>query len=141
MDLMNRVFKEFLDIFMIVFIDDILIYSNTEAEYEKHLQKVLETLRANKLYAKFSKRELWLKQVSFQGRVVSKECVSMDPSMIKAVTSWALLITISEVHSFLGLAGYYRRFVKDFSRIAAPLTQLTWKGVAFVWNEASKNSF
>ncbi|KAL0540349.1 hypothetical protein IC582_024586 [Cucumis melo] len=87
MDLMNRVFKDFLDTFVIVFIDDILIYSKTEAGHEKHLHQVLETLRANKLYAKFSKCEFWLK-VTFLGHVVSSEGVSVDPAKIEAVTSW-----------------------------------------------------
>ncbi|KAL4030410.1 hypothetical protein IC575_008647 [Cucumis melo] len=108
MDLMNRVFREFLDTFVIVFIDDILIYSKTEAEHEEHLRMVLETLRANKLYAKFSKCEFWLKQVSFLGHVVSKAGVSVDPAKIEAVTSWPRPSTVSEVRSFLGLAGYYR---------------------------------
>ncbi|KAL0561489.1 hypothetical protein IC582_001917 [Cucumis melo] len=88
MDLMNRVFREFLDTFFIVFIDDILIYSKIEAEHEEHLRLVLETLRANKLYAKFSKYEFWLKQVSFQSHVVSKVGVSVDPAKIEAATSW-----------------------------------------------------
>ncbi|KAL4028418.1 hypothetical protein IC575_011615 [Cucumis melo] len=88
MDLMNRVFREFLDTFVIVFIDDILIYSKTEAEHEEHLRIVLQTLRDNKLYAKFSKCEFWLKQVSFLGHVVSKAGVSVDPAKIEAVTGW-----------------------------------------------------
>ncbi|KAL0560627.1 hypothetical protein IC582_001036 [Cucumis melo] len=122
MDLMNNVFKDFLDMFVIVFIDDILIYSKTEAEHEEHLRQVLETLRANKLYAKFSKCEFWLKKVTFLGHVVSSEGVSVDPTKIESVTTWPRPSTVSEVRSFLGLAGYYRRFVKDFSRIAIPLT-------------------
>ncbi|KAL0537580.1 hypothetical protein IC582_026561 [Cucumis melo] len=122
MDLMNRVFREFLDTFVIVFIDDILIYSKTEAEHEKHLRMVLQTLRDNKLYAKFSKCEFWLKQ-------------------IEAVTGWTRPSTVSEVRSFLGLAGYYRRFVENFSRIATPLTQLTRKGAPFVWSKACEDSF
>ncbi|KAA0047905.1 retrotransposon protein, putative, Ty3-gypsy subclass [Cucumis melo var. makuwa] len=117
MDLMNRVFREFLDTFVIVFIDDILIYSKTEAEHEGHLRMVLETLRANKLYAKFSK------------------------SKIEAVTSWPRPSTVSEVRSFLGLAGYYRRFVENFSRKATPLTHLTRKGTPFVWSNACEDSF
>ncbi|KAA0048696.1 reverse transcriptase [Cucumis melo var. makuwa] len=141
MDLMNRVFREFLDTFVIVFIDDILIYSKTEAEHEKHLRMVLQTLRANKLYAKFSKCEFWLKQVSFIGHVVSKAGVSVDPTKIEAVTSWPRPSTVSEVRSFLGLAGYYRRFVENFSRIATPLTQLTRKGTPFVWSKACEDSF
>ncbi|KAL0536700.1 hypothetical protein IC582_025660 [Cucumis melo] len=141
MDLMNRVFREFLDTFVIVFIDDILIYSKTEAEHEEHLRMVLQTLRDNKLYAKFSKCEFWLQQVSFLGHVVSKAGVSVDPAKIEAVTGWTRPSTVSEVRSFLGLAGYYRRFVENFSRIATPLTQLTRKGVPFVWSKACEDSF
>ncbi|KAL0551646.1 hypothetical protein IC582_010735 [Cucumis melo] len=140
-DLMNRVFREFLNTFVIVFIDDIMIYSKTEAEHEEHLRMVLQTLRDNKLYAKFSKCEFWLKQVSFLGHVVSKAGVSVDPAKIEAVTSWTRPSTVSEVRSFLGLAGYYRRFVENFSRIATPLTQLTRKGAPFVWSKACEDSF
>ncbi|KAL0549065.1 hypothetical protein IC582_013545 [Cucumis melo] len=128
MDLINRVFREFLDTFVIVFIDDILIYSKTEAEHEEHLRMVLETLRANKLYAKFSKCEFRLKQVSFLGHVVSKAGVSVDPAKIEAVTSWPQPSTVSEVCSFLSLA-------------ATPLTQLTRKGAPFVWSKACEDSF
>ncbi|KAA0059961.1 pol protein [Cucumis melo var. makuwa] len=141
MDLVNRVFKDFLDSFVIIFIDDILIYSKTKAEHEEHLRQVLETLRANRLYAKFSKCEFWLKKVSFLGHVVSSEGVSVDPAKIEAVTNWPRPSTVSEIRSFLGLAGYYRRFVEDFSRIANPLTQLTRKGTPFVWSPACESSF
>ncbi|KAL4013401.1 hypothetical protein IC575_025570 [Cucumis melo] len=141
MDLMNRVFKDFLDSFVIVFIDDILIYSKIEAEHEEHLHQVLETLRANRLYAKFSKCEFWLKKVSFLGHVVSSEGVSVDLANIEAVTNWPRPSTVSEIRSFLGLAGYYRRFVEDFSRIANPLIQLTKKGTPFVWSPACESSF
>ncbi|KAL4013983.1 hypothetical protein IC575_026168 [Cucumis melo] len=135
------VFWEFLDTFVIVFIDDILIYSKTEAEHEEHLRIVLHTLRDNKLYAKFSKCEFWLKQVSFLGHVVSKAGVSVDLAKIEAVTGWTRPSTVSEVRSLLGLAGYYRRFVENFSRIATPLTQLTRKGAPFVWRKACEDSF
>ncbi|TYK21249.1 ty3-gypsy retrotransposon protein [Cucumis melo var. makuwa] len=141
MDLMNRVFKDFLDSFVIVFIDDIFIYSQTEAEHEEHLHQVLETLRANRLYAKFSKYEFLLKKVSFLGHVVSSEGVSVDPAKIEAVSNWPRPSTVSEIRSFLGLASYYRRFVEDFLRIASPLTQLTRKGTPFVWSPACKSSF
>ncbi|KAL0534044.1 hypothetical protein IC582_028321 [Cucumis melo] len=127
MDLMNRVFKDFLDSFVIVFIDDILIYSKTEAEHEEHLHQVLDTLRSNK--------------VSFLGHVVSSEGVSVDPAKIETVTSWPRSSTVSEIRSFLGLAGYYRRFVEDFYHIASPLTQLTRKGTPFVWSPACESSF
>ncbi|KAL0544274.1 hypothetical protein IC582_019387 [Cucumis melo] len=102
---------------------------------------VLETLRANKLYSKFSKCEFWLKKVTFLGHVVSREGVSVDPAKIEAVTSWPRPSTVSEVRSFLGLTGYYRRFVEDFYRIASPLTQLTRKGTPFVWSPAHESSF
>ncbi|TYK05232.1 pol protein [Cucumis melo var. makuwa] len=137
----HQVFKDFLDSFVIVFIDKILIYSKTEAEHEEHLHQVLETLRANRLYAKFSKCEFWLKKVSFLGHVVSSEGVSVDPAKIEVVTNWPRLSTVSEICSFLGLAGYYRRFVEDFSRIASPLSQLTRKGTPFVWSPACESSF
>ncbi|KAL4011098.1 hypothetical protein IC575_028145 [Cucumis melo] len=141
MDLMNRVFKDLLDSFVIVFIDDILVYSKTEAEHEEHLHQVLETLQTNKLYAKFSKCEFWLKKVFFLGHVVSSEGVSVDPAKNEAVTNWPRPSTISEICSFLGLAGYYRRFMEDFSCIASPLTQLTRKGTPFVWSPACESSF
>ncbi|KAL4021527.1 hypothetical protein IC575_020329 [Cucumis melo] len=102
---------------------------------------VLETLRANKLYAKFSKCEFWLRKVTFLGHVVSSEGVSVDPAKIEAVTNWPRPSTVSEIRSFLGLAGYYRRFVENFSRIASPLTQLTRKGTPFVWSPACESSF
>ncbi|KAA0036120.1 ty3-gypsy retrotransposon protein [Cucumis melo var. makuwa] len=103
MDLMNRVFKDFLETFVIVFIGDILVYSKTEVEHEDHLHQVLGTLRANKLYAKFSKCEFWLKKVSFLGHVVSSEGVSVDPAKIEVV-SWPRPSTVSEIRGFLGLA-------------------------------------
>ncbi|KAL0544742.1 hypothetical protein IC582_019865 [Cucumis melo] len=127
MDLMNIVFKDFIDTFVIIFIDDILVHSKTEAEHEEHLRMVLKTLRTNKLYAKFSKCEFWLKHVSFLGHVVSKDGVSMDPAKIEVVTSWPRPSTVSEVRSFLDLTSYYRWFVEDFFRIATPLAQLTRK--------------
>ncbi|KAL0543839.1 hypothetical protein IC582_018944 [Cucumis melo] len=104
-------------------------------------QSVLETFRANKLYAKFSKCEFWLKKVTFLNHVVSSGRVSVDPAKIEAVTSWPRPSTVSEIRSFLGLVGYYRRFVEDFSRIANPLTQLTRKGTPFVWSPACESSF
>ncbi|KAA0036674.1 pol protein [Cucumis melo var. makuwa] len=111
------------------------------AEHEEHLHQVLETLRASKLYAKFSKCEFWLKKVTFLGHVVSSEGVSVNPAKIEAVTNWPRPSTVSEIRSFLGLAGYYRRFVEDFSRIASPLTQLTRKGTPFVWSPACASRF
>ena len=141
MDLMNRVFKKYLDEFVIVFIDDILIYSKTEKEHAEHLRIALEILRKEKLYAKFSKCEFWLREVQFLGHVVSHEGIKVDPAKIEAVTKWEKPRTPTEVRSFLGLAGYYRRFVQDFSKIATPLTKLTRKSEKFVWNEKCEESF
>ncbi|GJX83026.1 putative reverse transcriptase domain-containing protein [Tanacetum coccineum] len=129
MDLMNRIFHEYLDKFVIVFIDDILVYSKSEEEHEQHLRIVLEILRQKKLYAKFSKCEFWLQQVAFLGHIVSADGIIMDPSKVEAITKWPRPTTVTEVRSFLGLAGYYRRFVEGFSRLALPLTQLMRKRV------------
>ncbi|PKU61001.1 putative mitochondrial protein [Dendrobium catenatum] len=132
MDLMNRVFKDYLDQFVIIFIDDILVYSAFEEDHARHLSIVLDTLRQHQLYAKFSKCEFWLKSISFLGHVVSSEGISVDPQKIQAVADWPRPTTVFEVHSFLGMAGYYRKFVKQFSQISMPLMRLTQKSVAFV---------
>ena len=141
MDLMNRVFKKYLDKFVIVFIDDILIYSKTREEHEEHLRITLETLRKEKLYAKFSKCEFWMEQVQFLGHIVSREGISVDPAKVEVVLNWERPRTPTEVRSFLGLAGYYKRFVKDFSKIATPLTKLTRKEEKFEWTPKCEESF
>jgi hypothetical protein len=114
MYLMNKVFMEYLDWFAVVFIGDILVFSKTMEEHEEHLRLVLEKLRSNQLYAKFSKCEFWLTEVAFLGHVISARGVSLDPGKVKDVLNWMTPTTISEIQSFLGLAGYYRRFIKDF---------------------------
>ncbi|XP_015075331.1 uncharacterized protein LOC107019315 [Solanum pennellii] len=135
MDLMNGVFSPYLDSFVIVFIDDILIYSRTKEEHEHHLRIVLGILKEKKLYAKFSKCEFWLSSVSFLGHVVSKEGIMVDPKKIEAIRGWVRPTLVTEIRSFLGLAGYYRRFVEGFSSIASRLTTLTQKEVTFQWSE------
>ncbi|KAG8474874.1 hypothetical protein CXB51_031596 [Gossypium anomalum] len=141
MDLMNRVFQPFLDRFVVIFIDDILIYSETEAKHDEHLHIVLQVLREKELYAKFSKCEFWLREVTFLGHVVSAEGIKVDPRKIEAILEWKPPRSVSEIQSFLGLAGYYRRFVEGFSVMAAPLTKLIRKGVPFVWTEKQQEAF
>ncbi|GJV33683.1 putative reverse transcriptase domain-containing protein [Tanacetum coccineum] len=141
MDLMNRVCKPYLDKFVIVFIDDILIYSKSKEEHEVHLRLVLELLRKEKLYAKFSKCEFWLQEVHFLGHVVNQNGIHVDPSKIEAVKNWKAPTTPSEIRSFLGLAGYYRRFIANFSKIAKPLTSLTQKNQKYVWGVEQEEAF
>uniref|UniRef100_A0A2N9GSP6 Reverse transcriptase domain-containing protein n=1 Tax=Fagus sylvatica TaxID=28930 RepID=A0A2N9GSP6_FAGSY len=131
MDLMNRVFHEYLDSFFIVFIDEILVYSKSQEEHEEHLRIVLKILRDRKLFAKLKKCEFWMDRVVFLGHVISRDGITMDPCKIEAVVNWVRSTNVSEVRSFLGLAGYYRRFVEGFSRIATPLTRLTRKNAKF----------
>ena len=119
MDLINHVFRPYVDLFVVVFIDDILVYSKDRENHDTHLRVVLETLRKEQLYAKLSKCEFWLNEMSFLGNIVSKEGILVDPKKIEVVVEWKPPRNVTEVHSFLGLAGYYRRFVKGFSMITA----------------------
>ncbi|GMI84444.1 hypothetical protein HRI_002113700 [Hibiscus trionum] len=141
MDLMNRVFKPYLDKFFVVFIDDILIYSHNKEEHADHLRIVLQTLRERQLFAKFSKCEFWLSEVSFLGHVISTEGIKVDPKKIQSIMDWRPPRNVSEIRSFLGLAGYYRRFVKGFSSIALPLTKLLRKDQPFEWSDKQQRSF
>ena len=136
MDLMNRVFQLYLDRFVIVFIDDILVYSGILEEHSEHLRIVLQTLRERQLYAKLSKCQFWLDRVTILGHVISAEGVSVDPQKIEAMVNWKPPKNVSEVRRFLGLARYYREFVEGFSRIAAPLTKLIRKDVKYDWGDA-----
>jgi hypothetical protein len=108
MDYMNRIFQPYLDKFVVIFIDDILIYSRDPQEHAVHLRIVLETLREKQLYAKFSKCEFWLSEVKFLGHVISQGGIAVDPSKVEAVLNWERPKSVTEVRSFLGLAGYYR---------------------------------
>ena len=141
MDLMNRVFRPYVDQFVVVFIDDILVYSKDRESHDTHLRVVLEILRKEQLYAKLSKCEFWLTEVSFLGHIVSKEGIRVDPKKIEVVVEWKPPRNVTEVRSFLGLAGYYRRFVKGFSMIAAPMTRLLQKNVKYEWSEKCQGSF
>jgi len=131
MRLMNSVFMEYLDKFVVVYIDDILIYSKTEEEHAEHLRLVLLKLREHCLYAKFSKCEFWLKELIFLGHVVSEEGVAVIPDKVQDVLDWKTPKSVKDVRSFLGLAGYYRRFIENFSKIAKPMTELLKKDKKF----------
>ncbi|GJZ83956.1 putative nucleotidyltransferase, ribonuclease H [Tanacetum coccineum] len=141
MDLMNRVCRPYLDKFVILFIDDILIYSKTREEYEVHIGLVLELLKEEKLYAKFSKCEFWLREVQFLGHVINGGGIHVDPSKIETIKNWKAPRTPSKVRLFLGLASYYRRFIENFSKIAKPLNILTQKSKTFDLGEEQENAF
>ncbi|XP_060667188.1 uncharacterized protein LOC132799398 [Ziziphus jujuba] len=141
MDLMNQFFCLYLDRFIIIFIDDILVFSRSEIKHEMHLSLVLQTLRQHQLYAKFSKYEFWFSQVGFLEHVVSADGIYVDPQKVEAVSNWEQPTMVTEVRSFLGLAGYYRRFIEEFSKIAGPLHHLTRKGVKFEWTDRCEERF
>jgi hypothetical protein len=141
MNLMNKVFMEELDKFVVVFIDNILVYSKSVEEHEQHLRVVLGKLRAHKLYAKFSKCEFWLEKISFLGHILTAEGVVVDPRKVETVSNWKQPTNVSEIRSFLGLAGYYRRFIEGFSKIARPMTELLKKENKFNWTESCEKSF
>jgi len=141
MDYMNRIFRPYLDQFVVVFIDDILIYSESREEHAEHLRLVLGILRKHQLYRKLSKCEFWLEEVQFLGHVISAQGIAVDPAKIETVVKWERPQTVSEVRSFLGLAGYYRRFVEGFSKMVSPLTQLTRKDQPFSWTYVCEACF
>ena len=127
MHLMNMVFMDYLNVFVVIFINDILIFSKTEAEHEERLRLMLQILREHQLYAKFNKCEFWIYEVPFLFHIISKGGTAVDPSKVKDVLEWETPQTVKEVRSLLGLAGYYRRFIENFSKIAKPLTSLLEK--------------
>jgi hypothetical protein len=141
MYLMNKVFMEYLDKFVVVFIDDIVIFSKNEEEHNEHLCLVLQKLRKNHLYAKLNKCEFWLKEVSFLGYIISEGGISVDPSKVNDVLSWKTPQNVSDIRSFLSLVGYYRRFIDGFSKISKPMTELLVKGKTFEWTPRRETSF
>ena len=141
MHLMQQMFRKYLDESVIVFLDDVLIYSKSKEEHQKHVRTVLQTLRENQLYAKLSKCDFFKKEISFLGHVVNRDGIKMEQTKVDAVKQWPQPENVHEVRSFLGLAGYYRRFVKDFSKIAAPLTNLLHKNRKFEWVTDEEEAF
>jgi hypothetical protein len=141
MYMMNKVFMEYLDKFVMVFIGDILVYSRSDEVHDGHLRLVLQKLRDHKLYAKLRKCKFWLNQVAFLGHVISKGGRPVDPSKVQDVLSWKAPTSVSEIRSFLGLAGYYQRFIEGFSKISKPMTELLEKDKQFEWTPACEPSF
>ncbi|GKC46534.1 putative reverse transcriptase domain-containing protein, partial [Tanacetum coccineum] len=140
-DLVNRVCKPYLDKFVIVFIDDILIYSKNKEEHEEHLKLILELLKKEELYTKFSKCEFWILKVQFLGYMIDSKGIHVDPAKIKSIKDWASPKSPTEIRQFLGLAGYYRRFIEGFYKIAKSMTKLTQKNVKFNWGEKEETAF
>jgi hypothetical protein len=141
MCLMNGVFRNYLDKFVIVFLDDILVYSKTEEEHEQHLRMVLQVLREHQLYEKLGKCSFYQRQIHYLGHIISEEGISMDSEKVKAIQEWPTPRNVTEVRSFMGLAGYYRRFIAGFSRITHAITSLQKKEKKFQWTEQCENSF
>jgi hypothetical protein len=141
MYMMNSVFVPKLDKFFVVFIDDILVYSKNEEEHEQHLRIILRRLRDHQLYAKFSKCAFWLKEVPFLGHVISTEGIVVDPSKVQEVLDWKSPISVTQIHIFLGLTGYYRQFIPNFSKIAKPMTKLLEKEAKFKWSPQCEEAF
>jgi hypothetical protein len=133
MCLMNNVLNKFLDKFVLVFIDDILIYSKNREEHEEHIILVMQVLREHQLYAKFIKCDFLKKKIHYLGHVMSKEGVAVDPDKIRSIMEWPTPKDVSNIRSFMGLAGYYRIFIKGFSKIGCPITALQKKGTKFLW--------
>jgi hypothetical protein len=136
MYMMNKVFMEYLDKFIMMFIHDILVYSRSEEEHEGHLHLVLQKLQDHNLYAKLSKCGFWLKQDSFLGHVISKGGISIDPSKVQDVLSWKLPTSVSDIQSFLVLVGYYQKFIERFLKISKLMAELLKKDKRFEWTPA-----
>ncbi|GJV94581.1 putative reverse transcriptase domain-containing protein [Tanacetum coccineum] len=141
MDLMNRVCKPYLDKFIIVFIHDTLIYLKNKQEHEEHLKLIFELLKKEELYAKFSKCEFWIPKVQFLGHVIDSQGIHVDPAKIESIKDWASPKSPTEIRQFLGLVGYYRRFIEGFSKISKPITKLTQKKVKFEWGDKQETAF
>jgi hypothetical protein len=141
MSLMIGVFRKYLDRFVQVFLDDILIYSKNEREHDEHLRVVLSCIRENKLYGKLSKCYFFQKEIHYLGHIISDEGISVDPEKVKAIMEWPVQKNAHEVRSFMWLAGYYWIFVEGFSKIAKPITTLQCKGVRYEWTEECDSAF
>ncbi|XP_019418526.1 PREDICTED: uncharacterized protein LOC109329303 [Lupinus angustifolius] len=141
MDYMNQIFHPYLHTFVVIFIDDILIYSKDQEEHSKHPRIVLQILKDNQLHAKLPKLEFWLELVNFIGHVISSEGIAIDPTKVGTVMEWNSPKSVTEIRSFLGLTGYYQKFIEGFAKLALPLTMLTRKDKTFVWTAKCEENF
>ena len=138
---MNGVFRDYLDKFFIVFLDDILVYSKSKEDHEQHLRLVLQVLRGHQLYAKLTKCSFYQRKIHYLGHIISEEGIVVDPEKVEAIREWSAPRNVAEVGSFMGLAGYYKRFIVGFSKIAHPITSLQRKEKKFQWTEECEKSF
>ncbi|XP_059070587.1 uncharacterized mitochondrial protein AtMg00860-like [Cryptomeria japonica] len=138
---MNNIFREYVDDFVLIFIDDILIYSKNEEEHKKHLRTVLQRLRDRKIFGKFSKCAFFQEKVYYLGHVISAEGISIDPAKIEVILDWPTPQSVTKVKSFMGLAGYYMKYVEVFLKIAAPIASLQKKENKFEWTKKCKEAF
>jgi hypothetical protein len=140
-NLMNNVFMDYLDKFVVVFIDDILIYSQSKEEHVNHLKMVLQRLQEHQLYAKLSKCEFWIDEVLFLGHIINKEGLAMDPKKVADILNWKAPTDARGIKSFIGMAGYYRQFIEGFSKIAKPMIALLGNKVEFKWTQKCQEAF
>ena len=141
MCLMNSVFSRYLDKFVLVFLGDILIYSKNEEEHEEHLRLTVKLLREHKLYARFRKCDFYKDRIQYLGHIISEEGISVDPNKIEAIMNWTTPRNVTDVRSFMGLVGYYQRFIEGFAKVAHAITSLKNKGMKFEWTSRCEESF
>jgi len=141
MSMMNGVFHAYLDKFILIFIDDILVYSSSIEEHKGHLHIVLQTLRENQLFTKFNKCEFFKDQIQYLRHVISSEGIALDPEKIETIMNWPVPANVADIRSFMGLAGYYRKFIRGFSKVAYLITSLQKKGTNFKWSKSYQESF
>lgn len=141
MEYINRIFHPYLNQLVVMFIDDIPVYSKSDEDHVGHLRTVLQMLKEKKMYDKLPKCEFWLEEVSFLIHVISSGSIIVDPAKVDAILQWEAPKLVIEIKIFLGLFGYYRRFIEGFSKLSIPLTQLTQKGKAFVWDMICEENF
>ena len=141
MCLMNSVFSMYLDKFVLVFLDDIVVYYKNEKEHEEHLRLTLQFIKEHQLYAKLSKCDFFRDRIQYLGHIISEEGISVDPEKIEAIVNWPTPRNVTNVRSFMGLVGYYRRFIEGFSKVAHAITSLQKKGMKFEWTSRCEESF